>query len=161
MIIVLMGVSGSGKTTVGKALAADLGWPFCDADDYHPPANIARMNRGEPLSDADRRPWLEALAAVLGQLCAGGVSVVFACSALKHAYQEVLRFDGQCIVYVHLVGSPELIARRLAGRSGHFLDPKLLASQLAILEPPADAVTVEISPPPDVIAAEIRRRLDV
>lgn len=158
MIVVLMGVSGPGKTTVGKILAAQLGWPFVDADDYHPPANIEKMRRGTPLTDEDRRPWLRALSRVIDASCAGGRNLVLACSALKHDYQEYLG-RSECVQFVHLTGSPELIRRRLAARKGHFFDPHLLPSQFATLEPPEHALTVDISPPPEAIATEIRRRL--
>ena len=160
MIVVLMGVSGSGKTTVGKQLAGDLGWPFLDADDFHPPANVEKMRRGVPLDDADRRPWLEALRQRIDAGCDRGENLVLACSALKHAYQAYLERDApECVHYVFLDGSEELIRDRLAGRTGHFMDPDLLRSQFATLEPPADAIRVDIAPPPAEIAAEIRRRL--
>lgn len=160
MIVVLMGVSGSGKTTVGRLLAGDLGWTFLDADDYHPAANVEKMRRGVPLNDEDRRPWLDALRRRVDEAVARGENVVLACSALKHAYQEYLRHDvvGQ-VHYVHLRGSEGLIAARLATRKGHFMSPALLHSQFETLEPPGDALQVDITPPPEEIAAEIRRRL--
>jgi gluconokinase len=160
MIIVLMGVSGAGKTVVGMELAGQLGWKFIDADDYHPAANIAKMHRGIPLNDDDRRPWLEALQRLIDKARDHGENIVLACSALKHAYQEYL--EGHSPVhYVWLTGSEELIARRLATRKGHFMDPKLLHSQFETLEPPEHALRVDITPPPAEIAAEIRRRLDL
>jgi gluconokinase len=160
MIVVLMGVSGSGKTTVGRLLASDLGWTFLDADDYHPAANVEKMRRGMPLNDDDRRPWLDALRRRVDEAVARGESVVLACSALKHAYQEYLQHDavGQ-VHYVHLRGSEQLIAARLAGRKGHFMNPSLLHSQFETLEPPGDAIQIDITPTSEVIAAEIRRRL--
>ncbi len=161
MIVVLMGVSGSGKSTVGKVLAESLGWPFVDADDYHPLANVEKMRRGEPLNDADRRPWLEALARLIDELCQEGVSIVLACSALKHAYQEYLRVAPECVRYVHLVGSEALIRERLQKRTGHFMNRGLLHSQFETLEPPENAIRIDITPPPEDIAAEIRRRLDL
>ena len=154
-----MGVSGSGKSTVGRVLAEQLGWPFVDADDFHPPANIDKMRRGIPLNDEDRRPWLAAIADMIHSLCTRQVRMVLACSALKHAYQDYLREHGDCVVYVLLSGSPELIQQRLAARKGHFMDPHLLASQFAALEPPENAVTVDITPSPEVIATEIRQKL--
>jgi len=159
MIVVLMGVSGSGKTTVGKVLAARLGWRFVDADDYHPPANIEKMRRGIPLTDEDRRPWLQGLARLVDAACADGRNLVLACSALKHAYQEYLERGHHCVHYVHLQGSPELIRERLAARHGHFFDPHLLRSQFEALEPPEHAVVVDIAPAPEAIATEIGQRL--
>lgn len=159
MIVVLMGVSGSGKTTVGRILAADLGWRFVDADDYHPPANVAKMRAGTPLNDEDRRPWLEALDRLIDDAQERGEDLVLACSALKHSYQDYLSEGEPDVQYVFLEGSEELIRRRLADRKGHFMDPHLLQSQLEALEPPEDALRVDISPPPEEIAGEIRRRL--
>lgn len=162
MVVVLMGVSGSGKTTVGKLLADELGWAFVEADDYHPPANIEKMGRGEPLTDDDRRPWLDALRDRIGEACGRGENVVLACSALKHVHRDHLEPENPaCVRYVHLEGSKDLIRRRLEAREGHFLDPDLLDSQFEALEAPTDAPRVDIAPPPEVVAAEVRRRLDV
>jgi gluconokinase len=160
MVVVLMGVSGSGKSTVGKVLAEQLGWDFVEADDYHPPGNVAKLRRGEPLTDADRRPWLDALRRRIDDACTSGENVVLACSALKHAYRDYLeRDDPPCVHYVWLDGPPELIRQRLAARKGHFMNPALLGSQFETLEPPADAVRVDITPGPEAIAADIRRKL--
>jgi gluconokinase len=160
MIVVLMGVSGSGKTTVGKLLAGRLGWHFVEADDYHPAANVEKMRAGVPLTDEDRRPWLASVKARIDEACARGENVVVACSALKHAYQEYLeRDEPQCVEYVYLRGSPELIRQRLAARTGHFMNPNLLPSQFEALEPPAGALEVDVSPPPEEIAAEIQGKL--
>jgi gluconokinase len=162
MIVVLMGVSGSGKTTVGRELAAGLGWTFIDADDFHPPANVEKMRSGVPLTDADRGPWLAALRERIDGACAAGENVVLACSALKHAYQDYLeKHAARCVEYVHLTGSEDLIRRRLAARRGHFMDPGLLRSQFEALEPPADAISVDVTPPPAEIASTIRARLGV
>jgi gluconokinase len=155
-----MGVSGSGKTTVGKALAASLGWRFVDADDYHPAANIAKMRAGIPLTDADRLPWLKTLERLVDDACARGENLVLACSALKHQYRDYLR-EGSHVRFVYLEGSEALIAERLKARRGHFMDPALLHSQFEALEPPEDALRVDVSPPPEAIAREIRERLNL
>jgi gluconokinase len=159
MIVVLMGVSGSGKTTVGKILANQLGWTFYDADDYHPAANIEKMHQGIPLSDEDRKPWLLTLARLIDDARDRGENVVLACSALKHAYQEYLRHGLDVVHYVCLCGSEELIQKRLAARTGHFMNPGLLNSQFEILEPPEDALRVDVTGTPEQIAEEIRRKL--
>jgi len=136
MVIVVMGVSGAGKTTVGRALAETLGWPFYDGDDVHPPANIEKMRRGVPLTDADRRPWLEALRALIARQLQEGRPAVVACSALKRSYRDVLRRAGEGVRFVHLAAHYETIRRRLETRRGHFFDPKLLQSQFDDLETP-------------------------
>jgi len=159
MIVVLMGVTGSGKTTVGKVLAKELGWKFHDADDYHPPANIEKMRRGVPLTDEDRKPWLQTLARLIRDARDRGENIVLGCSALKHAYQEYLRHDLDVGHYVCLCGPEEVIQKRLAARKGHFMNPDLLDSQLEILEPPEDAIRVDVTGTPADIAGEIRRRL--
>jgi gluconokinase len=162
MILVLMGVSGSGKSTVGRILADKLGWTFMDADDFHPAANIEKMRRGIPLDDADRRPWLDVLRQRMAEACRNGENVVVACSALKHRYQDYLEQDDPpCVRYVYLFGSAELIAKRLAARKGHFMDPGLLGSQFEALEPPAAALRVDIARTPKEIVAEIRERVGV
>lgn len=162
MIVVLMGVSGSGKTTVGQCLARQLCWTFLDADDFHPAANIDKMRRGVSLDDNDRRPWLGALRGRLDEASERGENIVLACSALKHAYQEYLQqHDPQHIRYVHLRGSETLIRQRLADRTGHFMNPGLLHSQFETLEPPEHALQVEIGPAPEAIATEIRRALEL
>ena len=161
MIVVLMGVTGSGKTTVGKVLAKQLGWKFCDADEYHPAANIEKMHRGIPLTDEDRKPWLQALARLIDDARDRGESLVLACSALKHAYQEYLRRHLDVVHYICLCGPEELIEKRLAARKGHFMNPRLLESQFEILEPPEDAIRVDVNGTPEAIASEIRRRLEL
>jgi gluconokinase len=159
MIVVLMGVSGSGKTTVGKVLARRLGWTFYDADDYHPAANVAKMHAGIPLTDQDRKPWLQALAQLIDEARGRHESIVLACSALKHAYQEYLRHHIQDVKYVYLFGSKDLIEKRLAARQGHFMNPALLSSQFETLEPPEGAIRVDVSRSPDEIASEIEEKL--
>ena len=162
MILVLMGVSGSGKSTIGKILACDLNWTFVDADDFHPAANVEKMHKGIPLDDNDRGPWLEALRDRLVQAIDRKENVVLACSALKHAYQHYLaQYAPELIHYVWLVGSEELIRGRLAERKEHFMNPTLLHSQFETLEPPEGALQVDVSPPPAGIAAEIRRKLGI
>jgi gluconokinase len=156
-IIVLMGVAGSGKTTVGRALADSLGWMFSDADDFHPPANIAKLSAGLALTDADRAPWLTALRNHLDARLAAGLNTVLACSALKAAYRERLIADPDVVQLVYLNGTPELLAARIGARNGHFAPPTLLASQLATLEAPNDALVLDITASPQQLVADIRR----
>jgi gluconokinase len=158
MIIIVMGVSGSGKTTVGIALGTALGWPFVDGDTLHPAANVAKMAAGHPLTDADRAPWLAAIAGLMDKWAAAGGDGVIACSALRRAYRDVLRRDGARFVFLDVDRS--LLAARLAHRHGHFMPAALLDSQLATLEPPQPdegALTVEVGPTasPAATAAEI------
>ena len=131
--IVVMGVSGSGKSTVGAALAQRLRVPFADADDFHPPANIAKMTAGEPLNDDDRYPWLEAIGMWLAEHCEGGGAM--SCSALKRKYRDQLRRHCPNVEFLHLSGTPDVIGRRQASRPGHFMPASLLQSQFATLEP--------------------------
>ena len=141
--IVLMGVSGSGKTTLGQALAERLGFRFHDADDFHPPANVAKMAAGLPLDDTERDPWLGRLAELLAT-APPDQPIALACSALRRAYRDRLRTGCASLVFVHLAGSHELIAQRLAARQGHYMPASLLASQFDALEPaaPDEAVLV-------------------
>jgi len=161
MVIVLMGVAGSGKTTIGEKLAAALGWSFRDADDFHPPANVAKMSAGTPLTDADRAPWLAAIRAHIDACLARGEGSVVTCSALKERYRAVLLADPARVKLVFLTGSPALLAERIGGRKGHFMKPEMLRSQLDALETPRDALTVDITPPPDAIVAHIRHALSL
>lgn len=154
-----MGVSGSGKTTVGRLLAQELGWEFYEGDQYHPPENIAKMSAGIPLGDADRWPWLRRLRDLIAGLEAGGGSAVIACSALKQSYRDLLDEAGAAVTFVYLKGGGELIGRRLAGREGHFMPTSLLDSQFADLEEPQNAITAEVDRPPEAIAAQLRAAL--
>lgn len=158
-VIVIMGVAGSGKTTVGRLLAESLGWPFADADDFHPPANVAKMSAGRPLTDEDRAPWLAAIRAWIEARLARGENGVVTCSALKAAYRRVLLAGDARIRLVHLQGTREQLRARIAARQDHFMKPAMLDSQLAALEPPADALTLNLAPPPAALAAAIRREL--
>lgn len=159
MIVVVMGVSGSGKTTIGRALAARLGCEFLDGDDYHPEANVAKMAAGTPLADDDRWPWLDRLNALLIEREARGVSAVLACSALKAAYRERLRRDLPDFRLIHLHGSIQLIRERLAGRSHRYMPGSLLESQFAALEPPVDAIAIDVGAGVDACLASIERTL--
>ncbi|MCY1017373.1 gluconokinase [Pyxidicoccus sp. MSG2] len=159
MVVIVMGVSGAGKTTVGRALAAALGWRFVDADDLHPKASIAKMAAGVPLTDEDRWPWLQVLRGVMEDALARGEDLVMACSALKRSYRTVLEVDPSRMRWVYLNAPREVLARRLAQRHGHFMPPSLLDSQLATLEIPADALEVDVSPPPDVVVQHLREGL--
>jgi gluconokinase len=159
MVIVLMGVSGCGKTTVGHELAAALGWHFEDADPHHPPANVEKMRAGIPLTEADRVPWLEKLASLIQGWNEQQQGAVLGCSALSRRAREILGIGKPDVVFVHLCGSEALIRERLERRAGHYFPPSLLASQFAALEEPTEAVAVDIDAPPADIAAEIRKRL--
>jgi len=153
-----MGVSGSGKTTVGQLLASELGWDFVDGDDYHPPANVEKMRTGIPLTDADRAPWLATLRALIASWIAAGKNTVLACSALKRAYRMSLQV-GPEVRIVYLKGTPQVLRQRLHARRGHFMTERMLDSQLAGLEAPEDAVAVDADRSPAEIVAEIRARL--
>ena len=161
-VLVIMGVSGSGKTTVARPLAARLGWPFKEGDDFHSPANIAKMEAGTPLGDADRAPWLAAIAAWIDDRAAAGEAGVVTCSALKRAYRDRLRAGRPQVRIVYLRGSEELIAARLVRRTGHFMPPSLLASQFAALEPPGQGehvLVIDIDQPVAAQVEEIVRAL--
>lgn len=154
--VVLMGVAGCGKTTVGRLLEDRLGWPFLDGDDFHPEANVARMAAGVPLRDEDRWPWLRRLAGEIGRRLDAGRSCLLGCSALKESYRAVLRGErGQRVRFVHLCGSEALIAGRLRDRVHRYMPAGLLRSQFEALEPPLDAVSVDISGTPEEAAAAV------
>lgn len=158
MIVVIMGVTGSGKTTVGTLLAQQLGWEFADADDYHSAANKEKMHEGIALDDADRAPWLASLRQAIQQWIAKNENFVLACSALKNSYRAELSV-GSDVRFVYLKGSFELIRQRLQQRHGHFASDSILAGQFADLEEPDDAVIVEIDQPVEAIVAEIQQKL--
>lgn len=158
-LILLTGVAGSGKSTVGRLLADALGWTYHEADDFHSPANKAKMAAGQPLNDDDRAPWLAAIRAAMDATSAAGQPAVFTCSALKESYRRVLLDGRSGCQLVFLSGDRELLLTRLQGRSGHYMKPAMLDSQLAALEPPAGALTLDISQSPEALVAEIRRQL--
>lgn len=147
-VLVVMGISGTGKSTVATLLAERLNWPFAEGDDLHPPANVEKMAAGIPLTDDDRRPWLDRVGAWIRERVAAGRPGIITCSALRRAYRDRLRGDDPAhVVFVHLAGSRETVAQRLAARTGHFMPSSLLDSQIATLEPPGpdeNALTVDV-----------------
>ena len=155
MVIILMGVAGSGKSSVGEALARRLGWPFRDADDFHSARNREKMRCGIPLDDNDRRPWLDAIRASIVQSLSAGENAIYACSALKQAYRELLAADAEKVKFVYLKGPPGLITERLAKRQDHFFNPALLQTQFDDLEEPHGVLEADISLPPEAIADSI------
>jgi len=156
MVIILMGVTGSGKTTVGQRLASEVGWQFLDADDFHPPANKAKMHAGMPLTDEDRWPWLDALHDTITKALADGRGTVLACSALKASYRDRLSDDLAGVHYVLLDGDYAVLQSRLAHRPGHFMNPALLDSQIATLERPTNALVVDVADPIEAQVNSIR-----
>jgi len=152
VIVLLMGVSGSGKTTIGLALAKALGWPFFDGDDFHPEANVAKMATGQPLTDDDRWPWIDRIAEEMGKVSARGENGIFACSALKQAHRRRLQRAGDVRV-VYMKGNATTIGARLAARAHRFMPASLLPSQFAALEEPTDALVIDIRDP---IAVQVR-----
>ena len=162
LVLVLMGVSGSGKTTVGAVLASRLGWPFEDGDALQPQSNVEKMKAGLPLNDFDRWPWLEMVRTWIETRLDRGENGIIACSALKRSYRDVLDRRGSGVVFVFLAGSKEMIASRLDARHGHFMPPNLLDSQFADLEEPSSdepAIRVDVGPTPDLIAQGIMQEL--
>lgn len=156
-----MGVSGAGKTTIGQRLATELGYPFYDADDFHPPANIAKMSQGIALRPEDRLPWLQTLAVLLREHLERGESLVLACSALREAYRKHLAQGRPDVVFVYLKGERDLVLSRVQGRSGHFMKHSLLEDQFALLEEPTDAIVVDIRSSTDKVIETIVRALDL
>jgi len=153
--VVVMGVSGSGKTAVGEALRDELGWTFAEGDDFHPEANVVKMRSGEPLTDADREPWLEALRAWTERQAAEGRSTLVTCSALRRVYRDVLRGADPATFFLHLHGEEDLLLERMSGRQ-HFMPASLLRSQLDTLEmlgPDENGVVVDVAPPLEEVVA--------
>ena len=160
MVIVLMGVSGCGKTTVGKLLGGSLGWSYFDADDYHSPENISKMKSGIALDDTDRQPWLQSLQQLIRDTLVKGNSAILSCSALKKSYREILLIDDR-VRLVYLKGTYELIEERLKSRGAHYMNPKLLRSQFEALEEPLDALAIDITSTPKQIVSIIRHTLEI
>lgn len=158
MIILVMGVSGSGKTTVGVKLAERLGYEFYDADDFHPLENVEKMRNGIPLDDDDRKPWLEILAALMRVKSVENKDLVLACSALKQKYRDILQVS-ENVKFIYLKGDSDLIAERLVKRIGHYMNPQLLQSQFEALEEPKNTLTIEIDAEPDLIVEKILKEL--
>ncbi|MBD2198659.1 MULTISPECIES: gluconokinase [Calothrix] len=161
MIIIVMGVSGSGKTTVGKLLAESLGWTFSDADAFHSPENVENMRRGIPLTETDRKPWLEALQAAIKQWLQENTNVVLACSALKDSYRQFLLVDSERIKLVYLKGSYDLIQKRLQERQNHYMPEILLQSQFDALEEPLNTIYIDIAQSPQAIVQNIKTVLQI
>ena len=162
--LIVMGVSGSGKSTVAQALGERLGWRFEDGDSFHPAGNVAKMRAGHPLTDEDRWPWLNAIADEIGRICKARDHVIIACSALKHAYRDVLLRGRNDVRFVFLKGTQELIADRLAHRKGHFMPPELLTSQFRTLESPdasEHVITASIDASVAAIVDDILRQLQL
>jgi len=158
-IILLMGVSGSGKTTIGRMLAGQLGWPYFEADDFHSPANKEKMSHGIPLNDDDRAPWLAAIRQRIDECVAGNQSAVFTCSALKESYRHILMDHVPAVSLVYLAGDSDTLLQRMEGRSGHYMKADMLQSQLATLEVPHNALMIDIAQSPETIVAKIRAYL--
>lgn len=165
VVLIVMGVSGSGKTTVGRRIAERLGWHFFEGDDFHPDANVEKMSASEPLTDEDRREWLDEIRALAARLLRQGRSAVIACSALKRTYRQTIRGeDGPAIQFIYLKGDYTLVQNRLEERTGHFMPPDLLRSQFEALQEPSPheegILEVSIEQPPAAIADEVVRHLN-
>lgn len=160
MVIILMGPTGAGKTTVGEILSRELGWEFADADNFHSPSNVEKMSKGIGLTDEDRRPWLAALRRKIEQWIAAGQNGILACSALKEAYRRELSVGPQ-VQWIYLKGSFQELTERVAARQGHYAKKELVVSQFAALEEPQDAITIDVSRSPEEVAAAVRGALSV
>ncbi len=158
-IIIVMGVSGAGKTTIGSLLARSLGWPFYEGDDFHSQANINQMGHGIPLNDEDRKPWLAKLKRLIQSLINRSQCAVISCSALKQAYRDYLTESNSHVVFVHLKGSESLIRSRMLQRDAHFMSEDLLTSQLSVLDEPEDALTLDLMSSPNSLVEQIKRNL--
>jgi gluconokinase len=164
LVVVIMGVSGAGKTTIGQMLAAELGWGFADGDDYHSPDKVEKMRSGVPLTDADRAPWLEALRNAIKEWIAAAKNMVLACSALKQTYRDYLHVSAE-VEFVYLKVSPPLLHKRLRVRVGHFMTEKMLDSQLVALEEPTEmeamktVITINADGLPEQVITEVRNAL--
>ena len=161
MIIVVMGVAGSGKTTVGSLLAEHLGWPYYEGDDYHPPSNVEKMSRGIPLTDGDRWPWLDRLGELISEVASLRQDSILACSALKQAYRDRLQGSSGQVVFVYLRGDCEVFHERLLRRPDHFMNANMLQSQLDTLEEPRNALFVDATEEPAIIVEIVKRHLRV
>jgi gluconokinase len=161
MVIVLMGVAGVGKTTIGRRLSTRLGWSFYEGDDFHPSENVEKMQQGIPLTDEDREPWLRALRHLIRRLLSDDENAVLACSALKEEYRARLMRGREEVRFIYLTGAYDLIRERLRAREGHYAGAELLNSQFSALEEPAGVVTVEVSRSPDEVVEEIIARLNL
>lgn len=159
MFIVVMGIAASGKSTLAQALARELGWDFIEGDDYHSAENIEKMRSGTPLDDDDRLPWLQAINSRLRQLSEHGRDTVIACSALKRRYREILGRGINPPRYVYLCGDPELIRQRISARKDHFMPPQLIDSQMAVMEPPQDAIWIRVDLPLAEQIAQVRQAI--
>jgi carbohydrate kinase (thermoresistant glucokinase family) len=161
MVIILTGVSGSGKTTVGRALAGRLGWPYHDGDDHHPRANVRKLKQGIPLTEQDRAPWLEGLAKMVDNWLAGNTDAILACSALTEDSRNLLGANRANVKVVYLSGAPELLRERSKQREGSLPPASLLDSQFETLEPPTDALVIDVSIRVEEVVAQIRHELDI
>jgi gluconokinase len=163
MILILMGVTGSGKTTIGSKLARELGWEFHDGDNFHSSSNIAKMKQGIPLTDEDRLPWLLAIQEFMKQCLKRGRNVIIACSALKKEYRKLLLMGEPGVQFVHLKGSIDIIRDRMEKRKGHYMNPKLVDSQFATLEEPleTEALSFDVAEDPDAISSKIKAALNL
>jgi carbohydrate kinase (thermoresistant glucokinase family) len=161
VVVIVMGVAGAGKTTIGRALAAEFGWRFVEGDELHTAAAVEKMRAAIPLTDADRESWIAALHLIIAAATNRRERLILSCSALKERYRQALRGDLRGVRFVYLEADPETLGQRLASRAGHFAGPALLPSQLATLEPPAGAITIDGTQPPDQIVRTIRRELGI